>query len=287
MKKKYLLPIAFLGMTFLWQGCLKNNNENIIYYDFQTVTENFMLAYLIHSETYFRLDSVFRSLNDSLALYPSGSYNWGKATMTVTPPDTVTYPKVFVLDYGSDRALDSLTGRITGNITKKYLETGSEINYTFVDFKVDSFDVKGFDTLRVQQNQGDVVNMTFMVRDGLIIRPLQDGSHDTITFECIEYPDYSFNVMQFSINEGYAAGLSTDSLHFAVDVDPNYPLIRHLGCPFISDGILNYHIRDYHSKSIGEGIIHFGFPAQGECDKYALIVVNGDGYQVQMEFIMD
>jgi hypothetical protein len=286
MKKRHLPFLVLLSIVFLGQGCLKKNEE-IHYRDFTTVTEDFMLGYLIHSETFFRLDSIFRTLDDSLAVYPSGSYQWHKATMTVMPADTISYPKSFLLDYGSRRALDSLSGKIAGTITKKYLETGSEVNYTFVDYVVDSFDVRGFDTLRMQQGTGSIIDFTFIVNNGLILKPLPGGVKDTITFKCLEYPRFSSVTNEFTITNGYASGLSTDSLYFSANVNADDPPVRPLDCPFIQNGELNFYVSDYFKVSIGEGFIQFGFPSPEECDKYAIIIINAQGYQSQLEFVMD
>jgi hypothetical protein len=283
--KKLIALIGIFWLLILSPSCNKND-DNIRYYNFQTVTEDFMVAYLIYSEAYFRIDAILKTFEDSLSVHPSGTYPWGKATVTFTPADSNTYPKSFTLDYGT-RALDSLTGKISGNITKKYLEPGSVVSYTYLNYTVDSNTVMGFDTIWTQGETSGIISFIFAVNDGIIVKNLSDDGKDTITFESIEHPQLYVQSGQIIMSEAYAAGLSSDSMRFAVDVNSGYPLIKNPDCEFIGDGIFNYHIKDFLYTSIGEGSMDFGWPNPGDCDKYLGIGISATGYDVQIQFIMD
>ncbi|MCX6233818.1 MAG: hypothetical protein NT175_03725 [Bacteroidetes bacterium] len=285
--KRFLFLAGTIWLLILSPACNDKDN-NIKYYNFQRVTEDFMFAFLIQSEANFMVDAVLKTLEDSLAANPSGTYQWGSAQVTVTPADVSTYPKSFTLDYGT-RTLDSLSGKITGQMTDKYFESGCVVSYTFLDYIVDSNSVQGFDTIRIE-GPGPSLNSfkySIAMNDVLIIRTRPDDHKDTTSFEAIEHAQLVGLANQVVIPEAYMSGLSSDSMRFSVSVHADYSLIKDADCHFLSDGIFDYYIKDFYNSSIGEGAIDFGYPVPGACDKYAGISINGDGYTVDMQFVMD
>ena len=72
-----------------------------------------------------------------------------------------------------------------------------------------------------------------------------------------------------------------------MEVRPDYPLIKDLDCDFFRDGIFNYKVQDPSFVEVGDGIFDFGYPDPSACDKYSILVLDGAGYRVELEFIMD
>jgi hypothetical protein len=63
-------------------------------------------------------------------------------------------------------------------------------------------------------------------------------------------------------------------------------MIKKTDCNYFNDGVFNYTIKDTDQSQIGVGVIDFWF-VQGDCDKYAIIIIDGDGYRVELQFNMD
>ncbi|MCK4677848.1 MAG: hypothetical protein KAT48_06935 [Bacteroidales bacterium] len=287
MKKEFLL-ISFLVIMIVFPTCQKDDLPGPIkYYDFKTTTNDFMLAYLIYSEAYFRVDEILRTFEDSLAVYPSGTYQWNNATVSFTPADTISFPKEFIIEYDSIRALDSITGRIGGTISDKFLTLNSEVVYSFDDYCVDEHQVFGGDFITNKGYDQGFFSFLFEVKDAYILKSISGTNTDSISFEMVEYVDWKDDFQQMLMFQALASGTATDSTRFAVDVIPEYPIIKEPSCEFIRDGIFNYIVIDWDFNIIGDGIIDFGFPDPDNCDKYAKVLIDGDGYQVDFDFIMD
>ena len=287
MKKEFLL-ISFLVIMIVFPTCQKDDLPGPIkYYDFKTTTNDFMLAYLIYSEAYFRVDEILRTFKDSLAVHPSGTYQWNNATVSFTPADTISFPKEFTIEYDSIRALDSITGRIGGAISDKFLTVNSEVGYSFGDYCVDGHQVFGGDFITNKGYDQGFFSFLFEVKDAYILKSISGTNTDSISFEMVEYVDWKDDFQQMLMFQALASGTATDSTRFAVDVIPEYPIIKEPSCEFIRDGIFNYIVIDWDFNIIGDGIIDFGFPDPDNCDKYAKVLIDGDGYQVDLDFIMD
>jgi len=287
MKKLIILFISVtLGITYL--GCNKTNTDGPAKtYDFLTVSNDFMLSYLVHSEAFFLINEVLLTMDDSLQVYPDGNWQWDSTAMiTIDPPDTINYPKTIVIDYGDARALDSISGKISGALSGKYLEENTRFVYSFDDYIIDGHKVFATDSLTNNGTTSGEVSFLHSMSQTYIVLDWGQKGNDTILFDAIQRINYNLDEQKIMIHEGSASGEATDSLKFFVDVNPDYPLIKDFDCEFFRDGIFNYIVKEYDNSVIGNGIIDFWF-VKGECEKYAIIIVDGEDYRVELQFIMD
>lgn len=285
--KKLSVAVILLAIAFFAGNCDKKDQSKIIVYDFVTVTNDMMVSYLVHTDIYFRVDHILRNMNDSLQLHPGGVYRWHQATVTIDPPDTISFPKSITIDYDSSRALDSINGLIAGELSGPYSVTNSRFVYTCENYSVDGYRVYGGDTIVNNGPEGEYMTYTFEVRNSYLLKERQPGEHDSIPCELILYPRWSEMKASTRFNTGYLSGTARDKMMFRVEIHPDYPLIKDEDCEFFRDGIFNYRVLDEDSNEVGDGVFDFGYPDPMTCDKYAAVVISGDGYRIQREFIMD
>ena len=285
MRKLFLLFLV-ISLGIIYSGCNKDPEEPDKYYDFNTVSNDFMLTYLIHAEAYFMINDVLLSMEDSLEVHPDGVYQYDSALVTINPPDIDVYPKTFVLDYDATRALDSISGKISGTLSAKYLETGTEIIYLFDNYIVDGNKVVASDTLLNNGANNGTISFEQKILHSALIKDWSVRTNDMVTFDMIQSIYLDTANLQITIPEGNGSGRASDSLQFFVDINTDYPLIKEANCEFFWDGIFDYVVKEKDNSVIGEGVIDFWFP-QGVCDKYAIIIVDGDGYRVELQFNMD
>lgn len=265
-------------------GCKKDDPE---IYNFGQSTQDFMQSYLTYTHSCFCVQEMLASLEDSLALYPDGTYHWKNAQITAQPAEPLIYPKTFNIDFGTSRAGQGFKGIITGSVSTRYRTAGALVEYSFDGLQIEEGTPTGTCTI---ENQGMSVGkllFEFIISNGYVTRYAGTDSAVTMWLQGSQDILWSESLQEFTIPVVLLSGQASDSLQYMAGVNSDYHLIKDSDCDFIRDGIFDYVVKNINNNEIGAGVVDFGYINPAVCDKYAIVVVDAESNRFEYIYIME
>jgi hypothetical protein len=276
-KRSVFQAIGLAVMVFMMiavAGCTKEDDDKSTY---QSSARDQATADNLFSDVMGQVDLAVRQLEDEL----KASLDGGCATITITPWDTVSWPKTITVDFGETNCEGTdgkyRRGIILAVITGRYLDSLTEITITPMNYFVNDHKVDGIKTVK---NLGHVTNgkMTFsiQVEYGTITYPdggqffwESDRSRVWVQGEETAWPVVMDDVFEIS---GEASGTSRSGISFLFQ--STQPLRVERTCEWIVSGELEFTPEGYAS-----GILNYG---DGNCDDQATVTVNGQTYSITL-----
>jgi hypothetical protein len=274
-----LLAFAVVSVLAI-VGCTKDDDNNSVY---QSSARDQAAADNLFSDVMNQVDLAARQLEDELPVAGQMKYSLdgGCATITITPWDTITWPKTITVDFGETNC-EGADGRyrrgiIQATITGHYLDSLTEVTITPMSYYVNDYKVDGLKTLK---NLGHVTNgkMTFSIRVeyGTITDP-EGGQFfwesDRIRVwtqgEETAWPAVMDDVFEIS---GESSGTTRSGINFLIQ--STQPLRIERTCEWIVSGELEITPEGYSTR-----ILNYG---DGTCDDKAIVTVNGNTYNITL-----
>ncbi|MFC1733998.1 hypothetical protein ACFL6I_27155, partial [candidate division KSB1 bacterium] len=204
------------------------------------------------------------------------SWSKGCATITITPFDTISWPKILIIDFGINNCLCNdgkyRRGKIVCTITGRYRDSLTVITDSLDNFYLNNYHIQG---VKIVTNRGhnsngylnysvEVYNARIFTLTGVI----QWNSSRTREWVYGEYTPWPNIWDDVYLITGSASGNNRFGNSFSIDIQS--PLRVEIGCKWIVSGTLQI-------NPIGNtfGVIDYG---PGNCDDQAIITVNGKNY---------
>ncbi|MBP6978956.1 MAG: hypothetical protein PHD61_10135 [Bacteroidales bacterium] len=283
--------IAFIIISLLavvlMTGC---EDEEPEIYDFSTVSDDFLQSYVAYFHLFFHVDQMLKSVEDSLVVHPEGSYAWRDATVSIQPAIPAEYPKTFRLDFGTTGADDVIAGAITGVVSADYLSEGAAVTYTFEDVIINRDRPSGSCSVTNEGLSSGKQLFHFEITDNTLVRDADTDTAYAVLLAGFQNVLWSQKDDVLTIPTGTYTGqsLTSDSLRFMAEVDPDYKLIKDSDCDYIRDGIFDFRVRKNTTNTeIGDGVVDFGFMNPMDCDQYVIAVVDGEANRTEFVYLMD
>ncbi|MCF8298882.1 MAG: hypothetical protein K9J13_15140 [Saprospiraceae bacterium] len=278
MKKIALLFIMIF--TIVYFGCKKDKADNST-----QSAKDYALAENIFSDVFKQVDDAAKSEDDSLFNSKSKSQQLsqagGCATVSISPFDTITWPKTLVVDFGVTNCLcidnKYRRGKILANFTGRYRDSTTVITITFDNYYVNDNKVEG---TKIVTNNGhnsngnlsfsiNVINAKIINSSGTILWN-STRTREWIAGESTKWPNIWDDVYLIS---GSANGSNINGVSFTVDITSS--LRVEIGCRWIVEGKL-----ELKSQGIATRFVDYG---NGSCDNQASVTVNGNVYNITLQ----
>jgi hypothetical protein len=197
------------------------------------------------------------------------------ATVTITPADTVTYPKTMVIDYGSGCTSSTgvtRKGKLTVTLTGKIRKSGSVVTVSFTDYYVNGYKVEGTFSITNNSTANGLV-FTTQTTNGKVTFPsgawfshsgtktfTQTGGIGTVTFTDDVY----------TITGNFS---NANSEGKSVSGTITTPLVKSMSCKNIMAGVIQFTYNGI------KGTLDFG---SGTCDNAATLTVGLKTYPITL-----
>jgi hypothetical protein len=211
----------------------------------------------------------------------------GCATATITPFDTVNWPKTVVLNFGTGTPVANCVGsdgnRRRGTITAvfsgPYLDSNSVITVTLSNYYHNDYHVQGTQTIRnTGRNSAGHPVYNVVVNGATITSP--DGTQ-TSTWSTNQNREFyaGYNTSWWVLDDVYyvtgtANGTAASGDTYTIVV--NNGLRVNVGCPWIVSGTFTLTLGNYPTYPI---VFDYG---TGACDASATALLNGTTYNITM-----
>jgi hypothetical protein len=160
------------------------------------------------------------------------------------------------------------------------------VEYGFVDLMVYAGKVGGTCSIECLGNVEGRPSFQFDLTGGRIEKHFGTDSAAVISLNGSQEAFYDETASTLFIPGGTFSGMASDSMEYLAVVDDYYPFIKERDCTYIRDGIFSYTVKNAAGAEIGNGVVDFGYVDPIICDKYAIVVVDGDGYRSEYYYIM-
>lgn len=193
------------------------------------------------------------------------------ATVTVSPADTVSYPKTIVVDFGAGcTSVDNImrSGSITYTLSERFRNPGAIISATFNNYKVNGYQLGGTYTLTNNSSLSGVAYTT-SVTGGSIIYPNDSSYTFSGTKTVTQTAGIGSTVLStyvFSVTGNYT--IANTSTGASLSAKVTTPLVKQEVCPNIVSGIESFTYKKG-SASLS-GTFDFG---TGTCDNLATVTI--------------
>jgi hypothetical protein len=202
------------------------------------------------------------------------------ATVTVSPADTVSFPKTITVDFGNGcTSLDNITrsGSISYTLSARFSNPGSTISATFNNYVVNGYKLTGTYSITNNSSIANGVVYTTKVTDGSITYP-SDTSYSfsgtkTVT-QTAGIGSLDFSTYVFSVSGGYTI---SNSFGESLTANVTTPLVKEETCPNIVSGILDFTYTKGNIKL--NGTFDYG---SGTCDKIATVTIGNSTSTVNL-----
>ena len=191
------------------------------------------------------------------------------ATITITPDDT-TYPKTITIDFGDSCAgLDGKlrSGKIIINLSAPLRKPGSLLTITLDNFYINHIHVEGTKMI-TNLSQNGVVKFSVQVTGGKVTFPGGRGYSYESSKTKTQVAGMDTKICRDDVFEISGSAIIKFNNGVVVEFEVVDPLIKRVGCPWLSDGTLQISVNDRVIK------IDYGFPHNGDCDNKALLTWN-------------
>ena len=282
-KRNSLLLFSFLLLIAVTAilSCNKTK-DNTPEYDLQSARDN-AWAENTFSDIFKWVDDAARSLDDSL--YGGGkginaSFSKGCATISITPFDTISWPKKLVIDFGLTNCMcidgKWRRGKIISILTGRYRDSLTMITDSLDDFHVNNYHIQGTKIVtNLGRNSSGNINFTVEIQQATIstlsgvIYWNATRNREWIAGENTIWPNIFDDEYLLT---GSTAGINVFGNPFTVTILT--PLLVAINCKWIKGGTLEI-------DPIGNttGIVDYG---PNNCDDQAIITINGKDYAFTM-----
>jgi hypothetical protein len=197
------------------------------------------------------------------------------ATVTITPADTVTYPKTMVIDYGTGcTSSTGITrkGKVTVTFSGKLRKAGTTVSVTYDGYYVNGYKVEG--TYSITNNStGSGLSFTTSTTNGKVTFPNgQYFTHSgTKTFvQTAGIGTATFTDDTYSITGSFS---NANSEGKSVSGTITTPLVKSMSCKNILSGVIQFTYNGI------KGTLDFG---SGACDNIATLTVGTKTYPITL-----
>ncbi len=269
-KLKSISTYAFTGsiLSILCVGCSKKESAADDTQK-QAIAVSLTLAASISQTLY---DDVFTQINleaennNVAGRLSTENGTLGCATVTLSPADLNTFPKVMTIDYGSGCAVGTITrkGKLTVNLNGRLRNSGTILSVAFDNYYVNEYKLEGAFSV-TNNSANNVLSFTTQTVNGKLTYPgglifyTHTGSHTYTQVggsNTSTYIDDSWSV----IGSGTTASSTNESLSLTIKT----PLIKNVACGSIVSGVQEF---SYNNLS---GNLDFG---SGACDRQATLTI--------------
>ncbi len=284
---KILFLTTALFSLFVFAACDKD--EDIVKDPPLTESEkamNVMTEYVLvnklFSDAASEADGAAKDVDDQLAGKSNVHKSKNYPVVTITPFDTVTWPKTVIVNYGETNFLCPdgryRRGVINFEITYWYHVEGTQLTVTFEDYYQDDHKLDGIKVVtNTGRNSDNNLVYTVEINDGLVITPDEKEIYyeQDSQREWIEGEDTPLNVCDdVYLIDGVQSGISSDSVTYNITVIES--LNVRVCCKYIRDGILDIDIQDLPTVTVNYGV------GEGECNNKAVATILGIDFPFDM-----
>jgi hypothetical protein len=266
--------LLLASLSVVLSGCGKEENDNEAY---RSASRDNTTAEAMYADVFTQMDQGARQADDEIyspGEAKSGIFDGGCVTLTITPFDTLNWPKTITVDFGEENCLCEdgkyRRGILEGVLTGRYKDSLSNLTIVPEDYYVNDHHVEGVKSVT---NLGHVSDgkMTFavLVTDGKIIRPdggelFWESERTRIWLEGEVTPWPAVNDDVYLI-AGSAQGTTAGGLAFSI-ISIN-PLRLERDCEWITSGTLLIQPEGKTSATLDYG--------DGTCDNQATVTFAG------------
>lgn len=282
MKKIIFLASAIIFTTAIIfsTGCKKNNEDK----DQRAAIDN-STAENAFNDVFKQVDDAAKQTSQAGAQKVMQLDSIGCATVTITPFDTVNWPKTLTIDFGTSYCLcidgRYRKGKVIANLTGRYRDSATVITVTLDQYYVNNYHIEGTKTITNMGHIGltngthnEVFNI--VVANALITAP--DGNqitwNSTRSREWIEgedtyWPNWQDDVYLIT---GSAYGVDQNGNNYTVTITSALRVA--LNCKWIESGTV-----EITPDGLATRTVDFG---TGDCDANASVTINGITYNFVM-----
>lgn len=282
MKKIIFLisAVIFTTAIIVGTGCKKNNEDK----DQRAALDN-STAENAFNDVFKQLDDAAKQTAEAGAQKVMQFDSLGCATVSITPFDTINWPKTLTIDFGTSycMCIDGRLrkGKIIANLTGRYRDSATVITVTLDQYYVNYYHVEGTKTITNKGHIGttngtqnlvydiDISNAVITAPDGAQIIWESTRSREWIEGESTTWPNWQDDVYLLS---GTADGIDQNGNTYNVTVTS--PLRVALNCKWIESGTV-----DITPDGLATRTVDFG---TGSCDDQASVTINGVTYNFTM-----
>lgn len=256
MRKLLISLTVLVAAGFSLSSCLKEAKVEDPGFDIQVIGSNTTTIMEVPLDVYLQADRAIRFQRDSIISkninQASLNFKMGYISLTVTPADTVTYPKTIELDFGSD-PLMPYQGKMTITMNGNMWVSGSKCALNYQGLVSAGNSILGNDSIISQgKNSSGSIVSHFVMHGG----ELKDVNAKKIT--------YTGNIIgKFNLTSKVNL-LDSVSIN-ATDVNlndyrlysiPTYKLQIAKGCSFFNTGVISADIK---VKGVLTGVMAFDY----------------------------
>lgn len=276
--KLAVILIAVIGISIA--GCKKDKNEDK---DQRAAIDN-ATAENAFNDVFGQVDKAAKETSQSGAQKIMQLDSGGCATITITPFDTVTWPKTLTIDFGASNCLcidgKYRRGKIIANLSGKYREPATVITVTPVQYYVNNNYIQGTKTITNMGPIGTYGGNHNLVYNIVVSNASVTTANGTISWnstrtrewiegESTHWPYWHDDVYLIS---GSATGIDINGNGFTVNITS--PLRVALDCKWIESGTLDIIPDGRPTRTVDFG--------SGICDDQATVTINGVTYNFTM-----
>lgn len=207
----------------------------------------------------------------------------GCGTASITPWDTITWPKTCTLDFGTVNCTGSdgnnRRGIITAVFSGPYQDSNTVITVTLTNYYHNNYHIEGTQTItNMGHNAAGHLVYNVIVNGATVTHPT-DGTHSTWNTNQNREFYAGYNTNWWILDDVYmitgtADGVSANGQAYTIQT--NSALRVNVGCPWIVSGDFTLTLADYPAYPI---VFDYG---AGGCDANATALLNGTTYNIVM-----
>lgn len=237
-------------------------------------------AEAIFSDVFKYVDNSMKSMEDSISGKKSGTVMANCPTVSITPFDTVNWPKVLTVDFGTNNCLCQdgkyRRGKILSSFTGWYRDSLTVVTITFDAYHVNDDSISGTKTITNNGHNANG-NLNFDVE---VINAAITNSNGTSSWNSSrnnewiqgENTPWPFILDDIYLISGSASGITKAGTSYAVSITS--PLRVEIGCRWIVSGSLTLT-----PQLVSPWLIDYG---SGACDNNATLTINGITFNIQL-----
>jgi hypothetical protein len=278
-----IIPIFFviivLSAFFFGSACKKNDEDKD-----QTAAMDNSTAENAFNDVFKQVDDAARQTSEAGTQKVTQLDSTGCATVTITPFDTVTWPKTLTIDFGDWYCLCSdgryRKGKIIASLSGRYRDSATVITVSLEQYYVNNYHIEGAKTITNKGHIGTSNGTQNLVYDidvtnAVITSP--EGKQITWQSnrlrEWIESENTISNLKDdVYLITGNALGVDQNGKDYTVNITS--PLRVALDCEWIESGTVEIAPEDLAIRTVD-------FGASG-CDANASVTINGITYDFVM-----
>lgn len=246
------------------------------------VMTDYVLVNKLFSDAANEADAAAKDADDQIGGETRGQKNGYYPVVTVSPFDTVTWPKTVTVDYGESNFLCQdgryRRGKIIFEISYWYHVEGTVLTVNFDDYYQDDHKLDGTKVItNTGRNSDNNLVYTVEINDGLVITPDEKEIYyeQNSQREWIEGEDTPLNVCDdVYLIDGVQSGISSDNVTYSITVIESLDV--RVCCKYIRDGVLDIDIQDLPTVTVNYGV------GEGECNNKAVATILGIEFPFDM-----